>query len=719
MTELSDLSKKWLKNAKFRSERLDIDFLTRACTFTESFNEKIKTPFADSILDQGLAIAEELLALDADNETLVAAITYPAVYYGQINRETIEKQLGKNVYKILSSTQHIESVQALLKTTSQKKIDNLRKMLLAIVDDARTVLIKFAECLVILKYFRQHDTKERKAIAQQTQNLYAPLANRLGIGQLKWQLEDLAFRFTDEEKYAEIKKALNMRRADREKYIETMIQQLSALFEQASIEKLEINGRAKHIFSIHRKMQKKNIPFEELYDTFALRILVPEIQDCYKVLGLIHAEWSPIQKEFDDYIANPKPNGYQSIHTAIKGPSDMNIEIQIRTHQMHEESELGVAAHWKYKEGGKQSNYEEKINRLRELMEWQKTEAADEEGENLYSKVFEDQIYVFTPAGDVFDFNAGATPLDFAYTLHTEVGHRCRGAKVNGALVPLTHKLQTGDRIEIITSKESKPSRDWLKRDAGYITTHSAKHKIRHWFKKANYEIDQEQGSVIWEKNYRRGGLKKSDISKAYKRFHFKTLNDLLAAIGSHQIGIVTVLNYLKGEPTAAVSKSIGITISKQVAIEKKASSGLVIEGVGNLLTTTAQCCKPIPGDPIVGYVTRGRGVTIHHKNCPDMLQSTQHRQERVLKVQWGEKQSEAYPVNISIEAHDRTGLLHDISSLTTHEKIPIISIQSHLDAIKDRAYINLTVEVTRLSLLDKLLTQLRNIAAVISVKRE
>jgi len=433
MNTLSNTSQEWIRQAKSQLEKIDIDLLTRACIFSESAEEKVEAHFGNTVLEQGLSIASELLELNCDNETLAAAIAYPAVYYGQLNKEAIEKQLGSNVHKLLTSAQRIESVQRTLENTSQKQPDNLRKMMLAIVDDVRIVFIKMAECLAILKYLRKNQIQERKKIAQQTIDLYAPLANRLGIGQLKWQLEDLAFQYLNEKQYLAIKAAVKMRRSDREQYIDRLIDQLTQLFKQESIANVSISGRAKHIYSIHKKMQKKQLNFEQLYDTIAFRILVTELEDCYKALSIVHTKWPHIKQEFDDYIANPKSNGYQSIHTAVVGPHKINIEIQIRTYQMHEDAELGVAAHWKYKEGGKQDGYEEKINRLRKMMSWQQDETTQEG--NPYSKVFEDQVYVFTPNGDVFDLDAGATPLDFAYHLHTEVGHRCRGAKING----LTH----------------------------------------------------------------------------------------------------------------------------------------------------------------------------------------------------------------------------------------------------------------------------------------
>lgn len=720
MIDLSDTSIAWLDQAKQQLDRIDLDLMTNACAFAESLNEKAKPRYADNVLNEGLEMAKQLLAFHADNETLAAAIAYPAVYYSDVSRDTIEKQLGKNIYKMLKSAQDIEALQPMAQITSSKKVDNLRRMILAIIDDVRIVLIKLSECLVILKYLRKHDIEEKTAIAQQTMDLYAPLANRLGLGQLKWQLEDLAFRFLNHKEYMEIKKALKMRRTDRDQYIAMIIKELNTLLEKEGIETLSIDGRAKHIFSIHRKMLKKHLSFEQLYDTLAFRIIVPEVKDCYTALSMVHARWPHIQSEFDDYIMKPKPNGYQSIHTAVTGPHGLNIEIQIRTQEMHDDAELGVAAHWKYKEGGgeRQSAYEEKINRLREIMEWQQDESAQEGEENLYSKVFEDQVYVFTPNGDVFDLPNGATPLDFAYLLHTDVGHRCRGAKVNGTLVPLTYQLKTGDRVEITTTKESKPSRDWLNPTSGYLATQNARAKVRHWFKKQNFQKDLEEGMAIWEKHYRREGLKKSDINKAYERFNFKNPENLLAAIGSNDLGITAVIHYLKGETPAVTDKSTEITTSKQAAIEKTAKHGLVFEGVGNLLTSIAKCCKPIPGDSIIGYITKGRGVTIHHQNCKNIKQAIQYRSERILDVNWGTQKAEIYPVAISIEADDRPGLLRDVTATITNEKAPIIGVQSHVDALKDRAYINITIEVTSLDLLNKLIAQIKSIAAVISVQR-
>jgi len=723
MSQLSKYADDWLEATKHHFEKIDIKLLTCACQYAESFNADTPPPFAESALSQGLNMANELLALNCDSQTLAAAITYPAIHYNQPTKESIEKNLGKNVYKILSNAKKLEAIQDIHSPPSiqlsPKKVDSLRKMLLAIVDDVRIVLIKLAECLTIMKYLRKEDTVQRQQIAEQTMYLFAPLANRLGIGQLKWQLEDFSFRYLHPDKYEEISKSLKMHRNDRDQYIREMIKNLTTLFKKAGIKNIEISGRAKHIYSIYRKMQKKDITFKQLFDTNAFRILVTNIEDCYQALSLVHAEWPHIAEEFDDYIAKPKPNGYQSIHTAVTGPKEINVEIQIRTYQMHEDAELGVAAHWKYKEGNTdKTQYEEKITRLREVMDWQQEMGEqDTVAENIYEKIFEDSIYVFTPNGDIFDLEPGATPLDFAYRIHSEVGNRCKGAKVNDKLVPLTHILKTADRVEILTAKEGKPSRDWLSPTQGYIKTNQARVKIRHWFKKENYEIDLEEGEKIWDKTCRREGFKKTDLNQVHERFNFKKPDDLLAAIGGGDIGIATVVHALHAKDTTT-KKAEAVVISKKPHEALPSTSELSIEGVDNLLTQIAKCCKPIPGDPILGYITKGRGVSIHHQKCRNVKQAITYRPQRIIDVNWGSKEKQTYPVDLSIDADDRPGLIRDITGVIANENMSLYGLNSRADKIKNRAYINLTLEINSLDNLQKIISHLKQVAGIIEVKR-
>jgi len=631
-------------------------------------------------------------------------------------------------------------------------------------------LVKLAERITIITYLQHHDHEQKEKFANQTITLYAPLANRLGMGQLKWQLEDLAFRILHPEQYEEISKALKMRRTDRESYVKKIIEKLTTLFKAGGVKDPVISGRAKHIYSIYQKMQNKNLTFKELYDTSAFRILVPSVEDCYTALSLVHAEWIHIPEEFDDYIAKPKPNGYQSIHTVVTALKNINIEIQIRTQEMHEKAELGVASHWKYKEGGEaEEQYEEKINRLRKLMDWHQ-EIADQDAQsenqnisqnisqsktqnknqnkdqkknqskskknsenekesqsqtdNVYSKIFEDRIYVFTPKGEVFDLPLNATPLDFAYYIHTEVGHRCKGAKINDVLVPLTHGLKTGDRIDILTAKEAKPSRDWINPSLGYLTTSQAQSKVRAWFKKENYKEDLEAGESRWEKACRREGVKRNEIINVLERFNFKKVDDLKAAIGSGNITAATVLNALRKKEEKSENQDSHDKTNHKPSHRKTTPQtpsrlkNLMIGGVDNLLTQIAKCCKPIPGDNILGYITKGHGISIHHEKCLNIQKAITHRPERIIDVNWGEKTPHAYPVDVAIIAEYRSGLVRDITGLLANENLPLLGLNSRVDKTKNSTYITLTIEINSLELFQKVLLQLRQVASVITAKR-
>lgn len=721
-------SQEWLLKAKELAPNLHYDMIEKACEFAENWINPKPTPYASSALNEGLLMADYLIELDCDSNTLAAAIVYPTVYYNQPSAEIIKEQLNGSIYKLLTGALRMEAIQSMRNTylnTEQKEqqIDNVRKMLLAMVDDIRVVLIKLAERLAILKYLRNCTPEQQLLIAHTTMDFYAPLANRLGIGQIKWQLEDLSFRYLEPERYAEVSHSLKMRREERVAFIEKMIALLSNLFLNANLKDVSISGRAKHIYSIHRKAERKGIPLDQIYDTSAVRILVPTITDCYTVLSIVHAQWPRIPKEFDDYIARPKSNGYQSIHTAIIGPHNVNVEVQIRTHQMHKDAELGIAAHWKYKEGAaSKSAYEDKIALLREVMSWQKEIDNDEiTSDSLYNKIFQDRVYVFTPAGDIFDLPAGATALDFAYHVHTEIGHRCKGAIVNGHMTPLTLSLRTGDSVEILTAKNHSPSRDWLNPAAGYLKTAVARSKVRQWFRKEFHQQHLEAGHDIWDKAFRRAGVQKHDINKVVERFNFKKLEDLLAALGSGDLGITTVLHQIQSitqiapNETSEVLEKLHIT---KISPTPPPSSGLTIDGVDDLLTSIARCCKPIPGDPIMGYITKGRGISIHHETCSNIKQAVKFRPERIMQVSWGSKKPTAYPVDIYLEAFDRTGLVRDISGLLTTENIPILALSTRVNKADNAAYLTITIETTSIDALNKILRQLRQIDGVTKADR-
>lgn len=704
----------WLEH--IRDKKYNHELLKKACELTLEINRAHDSAFSNALLEKGLSMASHLENLKCDSETLAAAIIYPSFFHTSDTKDLIAKELSENVAKLLVGTSRMEAIDSL-----QNQTDNLRKMLLAMVDDIRVVLVKLAERLVTLLHLRTQPKVEQLRIATQVMALYAPLANRLGIGQFKWQMEDLAFRYLEPENYADISKALKMRRKDREEYIRNVINLLNNLLKDAHIENGKITGRAKHIYSIYRKIKRKHVDFSEIYDASAVRILVSDIQDCYSVLGIVHSTWPHIPQEFDDYIAKPKPNGYRSIHTAVIGPEKRNVEIQIRTFKMDDEAELGVAAHWKYKESAKKkSSYEEKINWLREVMDWQKEMSTEGPAQSeIYKSIFKDRVYVFTPNGDVLDLEAGATPLDFAYHVHTEVGHRCRGAKVNDAMVPLTHTLETGDRVEILTTKEGHPSRDWLNPDLGYLKTGAALAKARHWFRQQDHDKNLEIGQELWEKTYRRTSIPKNALKDIYQDFNFKSIEDFLAAIGAGDIGVTTVLNRIrsKNAPSEAIETELPLQQPAKMS-QEKSGSYISIEGVGNLLTQLARCCQPIPGDPIIGYITKGRGISIHHQDCRNIKVAQKFRSERIIEVNWGSDLPQKYPVALIIEADDRPGLLRDISNIITAEKITILSLSTRVNKIKNRAYINLTIEVNQLDLLNKLIRDLKQISDVITVQR-
>lgn len=713
---LSPEARDWLTRRQ-TSVRLEFPLLTNACHLVMEAGTTASSPYSASMLQQGLEMADELLELNCDTATLAAAITFPAIYYQHPDAELVEKYLPAEVHNLVRGVKKMDAVQQITQGKKAGRADNLRKMCLAMVDDVRIVLIKLAEQLVILKYLRQCVPEHQQQIAQQVMHIYAPLANRLGVGQMKWQMEDLAFRYLNPVEYRQISQALKMRRLDREIFIKNFIERLHQLLTEAGVNNVEISGRAKHIYSIHRKIQRKQVDFSQIYDTSAVRVLVKTIEDCYKTLSVAHTAWRYIHAEFDDYIAKPKPNGYRSIHTVIVSPENINVEIQIRTYQMHEESELGVAAHWQYKEaGGKPSSYAEKINWLRHIMDWQKEVSTPQD--NLYHKIFEDRVYVFTPNGDVFDLEAGATPLDFAYHVHTELGHRCRGAKVNDMIVPLTHPLRTGDQVAIITGKESHPSRDWANPAAHYIKTAAALQKVRSWFKRLEQQKYLTQGQALWEKLARREGVPKNDVEKALVYFKFKNVQELFIAVGSGTLGLISVLNKIK-HPEEEESKKIPIIPEK--TSERKApgkSEELQIEGVGNLLTQLARCCRPIPGDLILGYITKGRGITIHQQDCRNIQFSLKRHAERLFTVTWGRETAQAYQVEIHIEADDRAGLIRDISNIIAAQHLSLLGLNTRVDKLENRAYISLTLEVKSLSPLKKILSQLQQVPGVTQVHR-
>ena len=668
------------------------------------------TPVKESCIRQGLLTAEVLNMLEPDLPTLVAAILYFPCHYGELNPELIREQFSGEVADLAEGVTALTSRSKQASRENKGQPDKLRRMLLAVVEDVRVVLIKLAERITAMRAASLLDSTEREQLAQQTRDIYAPLANRLGIGQMKWELEDFAFRYLEPQTYKNIAKMLDEKRLDRQVYIDSVIKTLQERLQADDI-KATVFGRAKHIYSIWRKMCRKNIDFDEVYDVRAVRILVDRIQDCYGALGIVHSLWQHIPKEFDDYIASPKENGYRSLHTAVIGPEGKTLEIQIRTHQMDQEAELGVAAHWLYKEGSKQdANYQKKINAFRKIIDEAEASNQTELNIALKQEIEEDRIYVFTPQGEVIDLPNGATSLDFAYHIHTDLGHRCRGAKINGKIVPLNRQIQSGEQVDILAAKEGHPSRDWLNPDLGYIVSARARSKVHAWFKKQARDENLSQGRTLIEKECKRTGVTLSEIQSCLVKFDCKSMDDLYIKVAQGDVRVGQVFNALHMQEPEPEGPKI------KPASTAKHHSDVVIQGVGNLLSHFAKCCKPVPGDHIIGYITLGRGVTVHRQDCINVLGLDED--ERLIEVSWGYTEKNVYPVELLIRAYDRQGLLKDISAILSNEKVNVSAVNTSTEAKTHLALLRLTLEISDLGGLVDLMNKIMRLPNVIETKR-
>jgi GTP pyrophosphokinase len=677
----------------------------------------------------GLEMAEILADLQLDQDALVAAILYRAVRENKITLADVQTQFGDTVSKLVKgvlrmaaiSYQRNESEDRVLGNQAEVQAEKIRKMLVAMVDDVRVALIKLAERTCAIRSVKTAGAARRRQVAREVADIYAPLAHRLGIGHIKWELEDLSFRYLEPDEYKRIAKLLDERRLARQEYIDNMLALLRSELLAASIDG-EVTGRAKHIYSIWRKMKRKGIDFSQVYDIRAVRVLVPTVRDCYAVLGIVHSLWRNIPHEFDDYIASPKENGYRSLHTAVLGPENKVLEIQIRTHDMHEESELGVCAHWRYKgtdTDAAQDSYEQKISWLRQVLEWHEELGSDSQQltDDLRS-VDQDRIYVFTPDGHVVDLPKGATPLDFAYRIHTDVGHHCRGAKINGRIVPLNHHLNNADQVEILTGKREAPSRDWLTLALGYVNTARARAKVQHWFKQQARDQNIAEGQALLDREFKRLALLDLDFESLAKKLRFNSLDDLYAAVGASDIGVGQVLNAAQKQLDDANPQQPLIPF-KAKSPGKKKDSDFYIEGVGNLLTQIASCCNPVPGDAITGYITLGRGVSIHRQDCSNILQLQADEPQRIIKVEWGNAPQSAYSVDVIIEAYDRYGLLRDITALLDNERINISAMQTLSDKRKNTVDMLVTVEIRSFDELSRILTRLNQLPNIASARRK
>lgn len=689
-----------------------------------------KSPAAKrELLERAREMIEILAPLNMDIETLQAAILFVVFDAGLLNEEAIKEKFGESLARLVASVVTMNAIGALKinpnSRSTEPQIDNIRRMLLAMVEDVRAVVIKLAERVCLLRAVKNADEETRVLLAREIADIYAPLANRLGIGQLKWELEDISFRYLHPDTYKDIAKQLDGKRLDREVYIEKFVEQLQQRLDEDHI-RAKVYGRPKHIYSIWRKMKGKHLKFDELFDVRAVRIVTERLQDCYGALGVVHTLWHHIPREFDDYVANPKPNGYQSIHTVVVGPEGKTVEIQIRTQDMHEDAELGVAAHWKYKEGnhsGKQSGYEEKINWLRKILQWQ--EDVVESGnlvEEVRSQVFEDRVYVFTPSGEVVDLPLGSTVLDFAYYIHSQVGHKCIGAKVDGRIVPFTYQVETGERIEIITSKHPNPKRDWLNPNLGYIRTSRARSKIQHWFKQQDRDKNIIAGKEMLEAELARVSLKIKDAAIAVERFNMASMDDLLAAIGGGDVRLHQVVNHIQSKlrlDEVSEEDAVEELVKKSQPKSGTNSRGQVeVNGVGNLLSHIARCCQPVPGDEILGFITKGRGISVHRSDCEQVKELMRVHPERGVDVVWGENYSGGYRMRLRVLAHDRSGLLRDLTSVLAAEKSNVLAMSSSSDIKNQTAAIELELELYNLDGLSRVLSKLSQVDSVIEARR-
>ncbi|NNJ77994.1 MAG: bifunctional (p)ppGpp synthetase/guanosine-3',5'-bis(diphosphate) 3'-pyrophosphohydrolase [Xanthomonadales bacterium] len=661
-------------------------------------------------------------ALSADPVTISCAMIFVAEQDGADIR-TIVAALPAAVRRQvedLEKLKHYESGQPLEGT--ERSAEGLRRLLLALIKDVRVVLIDLSWQLVLLREAAEDATLAEHR-ARETMLIHAPLANRLGIWQLKWELEDLAFRHLEPTQYRKIANLVAEHRTEREAFIKRFITRLQEALEKAGI-RAEVKGRAKHIYSIWKKMQRKGLDFHQLFDVRAVRVLVDDLPSCYSALGLVHTMWQPIPGEFDDYITTPKGNNYQSLHTAVANHEGKAVEVQIRTQEMHEHAELGVAAHWRYKEGGPTDPaFDNKIAIMRQLLDSSDEDLDDESLlDSFRSATSEDRVYVLTPRGQVVDLSLGSTVLDFAYQVHTEVGHRCRGAKVNGRIVPLTYAVSTGERVEILTAKHPNPSRDWLNPKLGYINGARARAKVRQWFKRESRDENLQAGREALEAESRKLGTDLSELPDMLEKFHQNSQDDLYVAIGNGELTAGQVISAIARKKAAEIEPQAEDLVTRQPVRQRgeitDRAGDIVIEGVGNLMTTIARCCHPVPGDPVVGYVTQGRGVTIHREDCGQVVHWRAENSPRLLQVNWGAKPATSYSVQILVRAYDRRDLIRDISTVLSASETQVTDIRSRLDEALDEVAINLKVRVRDFEQLSELLSRLGSVSNVIEARR-
>lgn len=712
------------------------ELVQRAYRVAEEAHRGQKRSSGEPYINHCVAVASILADLRVPSEVIAAALLHDTVEDTNVTLGDIRREFGDtiailvdgvtkltNLPRVSRGDQHAEKPEQADPADEADNVhsgngrgrkrdlasETLRKTFLAMGDDVRVVLIKLADRLHNMRTLGFMPEAKQKRIAKETLEIFAPLANRLGIWQIKWELEDLGFRYLNPEKYKEIAGQLQEKRPDRERQIGEIKDKITKLLESHKIQ-AEVSGRPKHIYSIFKKMTEKKKSFDLVRDVRAMRLIVPDVPSCYAALGVIHTTWRPIPGEFDDYIAAPKENFYQSLHTAVIYDDGRPLEIQIRTQEMHENAEYGIAAHWKYKEGARRDkSYEQRINWLRNMMEWETdVHDAQEFVESMKTDVFQDRVYVFTPRGDIFDLPVGSTPIDFAYHVHTDIGHRCRGARVNGKLVPLHQELKTGDQVEILTAKRGGPSRDWLNPNLGLVKTQRARAKIKGWFKKQEDEQNLSQGRAALERELQRLGIPELNFEKMARELGYKTPDEMFIAIGTGDLSLSKVIRQME-----ETEETADILEATTTAPKKLAGDVVQVVGLKGLLWQMAKCCNPMPGDQIIAYVTRGRGATIHRQDCPNIL----HRDdiERLLQVDWGTAE-QMFAVPVTVKAYDREGLLGDISTLLQNEGVNIADVSVSFN--RSVADLRLVVEVRDLEQLSRVLTRIETVPNVLEAQR-
>jgi GTP pyrophosphokinase len=678
---------------------------------------------AASLLRAGLDVAEIVRTLDADDDVVIAAMLQPLLDAKLMDREAADKRFGADATRLARALSQLGEFGLGLDWTPEQGLEAgqaeaLRKMLLAVIGDVRLVVVRLAAQLQKMRAAKSFDSVLQRKLATETREVYAPLANRLGVWQLKWELEDLAFRYLQPADYKRIAAVLKVRRADRERYMEELMALLRGELQNAGID-ATIEGRPKHIYSIWRKMQAKQLAFEQLMDIRAARVLVNTVAECYAALGVVHSLWQFIAGEFDDYIATPKDNRYRSIHTAVIGPGAQAVEIQIRTHEMHADSERGVAAHWRYKEGGRGDQaYERKINQLRAFLS--PTEGGDTSRDfldRMRIDLFQDRIYVVSPKGEIVDVPVGGTPLDFAYQVHTDLGHRTRGAKVNGRMVGLDYRLKNGETVEIITAKSAQPSRDWLSPQSGFLASPRHRNKVRAWFRKQNETQNKAEGRAMFEREIQRLGVHSPPIPELLSELRLPSTETLHEALGLGEVSPAQVAGAIQRILHAREVRPEHAARSRSPAAAR--DPDIEVQGVGDLLSTYARCCKPVPPESIVGYITVGRGVSIHAQTCANLARLSIKSPARVLAITWGKTGSREFPVEIEIQAFDRRGLVRDVSAALADDKISIRGMNTVTDKRDNVADMRIEISITGLPQLSQVLARIAQLPNVISARRK